>query len=90
MKHVKKLYIRAARKDDDEIIIRAASKPNHKSLSEQGLYGEGYPTIHFAIELEIPPELFDNAESVAARIKVGDEPVTVTAGILSPDNQYEK
>lgn len=74
-----KLYVRAAR-GRNGVKVAASTKSNNQPLVETRDYRDvALPTIRFAVEFEIPDELFDQAEEPVTKIKVDRQMVDVLA-----------
>ena len=58
------LYIRVAQYED-QLIIKASPHVNHEALTKrEGRQTYVCPTVNFAIEVDIPQEMFEQAEQV--------------------------
>ena len=79
-----KIYIQLARTERGHK-VRASMKPNHDVLSNEqsGAYYKPFPTISFAIDLNIPPDAFRQAERVIETLHLFPDQLT-TATQLNP------
>lgn len=76
-----KIYIKVA-KDGYKNKVSGSTKSSDEPLSKAGKYGQGktfLPTVGFAVDFDIPEELFSRAQTTIASINVG----TKEAKILS-------
>jgi len=72
-----KLYIRVA-KFEDQLIIKASPNVSNEALTKRvGRTTYTCPTVSFAIDVDIPDEMFEQAEKVIARVAVDSEEITV-------------
>lgn len=62
--------------------VMTGSKPSHHAVTDSS--GNPMPTVSFAMELDVPDELFSQAQKVVASIKVGAEDVTVPVALARP------
>lgn len=81
-----KIYLRVARGGKrSHCKVDASSRPNYKPLGLNNYKGEVfYPTVSFAINIEIPDELFRQAEQEIANIIVGSKKAVINTEILTP------
>ncbi len=54
-------------------------KPNHQPLHNNDYRKTYYPTIHFAINFDIPDDAFESASKVIAEINVLEEHLEINA-----------
>ena len=81
-----KIYIRISR-GNKSIKVSAANKPNYSPFVEKNYRGEKYyPTVAFAVDLDIPDELFKTAEKSIAEIVVGLKKANIAAEVAIPGN----
>ncbi len=66
--------------------VSGGNRPSLKPLTSQEGYGnESFlPTVSFAIDFEIPDELFDQQKRVIGEINVATKDVSITAPMLKP------
>ena len=77
-----KVYLRVASSNGKgKVAVRASSKPDYSPIEGVKMWkkshGTFYPTVAFAIELDIPDEAFKKAEQVVARLNLENEQVKV-------------
>jgi hypothetical protein len=62
--------------------VAATAKPNlHPLYDSQGVNSKPLPTVSFAVDLNIPDELFKQAEHVIAEIDVTGEKAKIAAQV---------
>lgn len=67
--------------------VSAASVPNNEPLNNGQLSyrnGEFYPTVAFAVNVDIPDEMFNQAARVIADLNVAMKEAQVTTEIILP------
>ncbi len=85
-----KVYLRVA-KGRRGYKFSATAKPNHEPLYIQGYNSRGrrknyLPTVHFALDLNIPRSAFEKASRVVAELSVPEEHLEVNAEISYPED----
>lgn len=79
-----KIFLRVAR-GVRGIKVEASNKPNYRPIMEKDFRGDKYfPTAAFAISLDIPDELFKQAEREIANIVVGLKKANIAAEVVVP------
>lgn len=74
---IAKLYIRVAQ-FEDQLIIKASPNVNNEALTKRvGRTNYICPTVSFAIEVDIPEEMFEQAEKVIARVAIDSEEIEI-------------
>ena len=77
-----KVYLRVAKTKRGKLRYTASTRPSNAPISEQ--YGDTFlPTISFALELDIPDELFKKAEQTIAKINLEAKDVNINAEIIA-------
>lgn len=80
-----KVYLRVAKTGTrNGFRVSASSKPNNEPMSSGTYSTVWYPTIAFAINLDLPDSLFEQAERVIADLVVGTERAEVLAVVPQP------
>ena len=71
--------------------VEASAKPNYKPLMQnQGSSHEApMPTAMFALDLDLPDEMFARAEQVLAEVSVNPADVEIAADVVTPDEPKE-
>jgi len=79
------IYLRVAKTGSrNGYKVSATAKPNNEPLNS-GSYGTvWYPTIAFAVAIDIPDELFNQAERVIAELNIGMKEAVVSSEIVLP------
>ena len=82
-----KIYLRVAQGSGrGGAKVDASSKPNYKPIFTKNYRGETFfPTVAFAVNFEIPDELFKSAERTIADVVVGLKKAGVAAEVAIPD-----
>jgi hypothetical protein len=62
--------------------VFASSKPQYDPVEGNG---EFYPTVYFAVDFDIPDDLFKQAENVVAKINVELKGAKVSGSMLVPE-----
>lgn len=63
--------------------VSATTRPNYDPIVTSGYDGRTLPTVAFAIELNIPDELFAQAEKVVASIDVSGDKVKIAGKVAT-------
>lgn len=87
-----KMYVRVA-KDGYKYKLEAGTKENVTPLHKGGGYNsskEYLPTVAFAVNLDMPDELFSKAAKVIAEINVAMKDVVVAAELPVPAKTKNK
>lgn len=62
------------------VAVKASTKPDYSPI-EGARYGSGrgtfYPTVAFALDIDVPDEAFKKAEQVVAKLNLTNEEVKV-------------
>jgi hypothetical protein len=71
--------------------VEASAKPNYKPLiSNLGSRNETpLPTAMFALDLDLPDEMFTRAEQVLAEVSVDPQQVEIAAEIATPEGDND-
>lgn len=64
--------------------VSAASTPNNEPLNSGSYNTTWFPTVMFAVNIDIPDELFEQAERVIAELNVGMEEAQISSEIVLP------
>jgi len=83
-----KTYLRVA-KTSRGYKVSAQTKPNHAPLYTDSYSKKYLPTVHFAINLDIPNEAFDKASKAIAEINVPEEHLEINAETEYPRKTEE-
>lgn len=75
-----RLYVRAALKSEDGIKISGASQPNYNVMTQNMT---PLPTVHFAIDIEIPDSAFERAERAIATIEIPEDALKAAVEIAA-------
>ena len=79
-----KIYLKIAR-GVRGVKVSASNKPSNAPFAEKSYRGDKYfPTVAFAIELDIPDELFKTAEKTIASVVVGLKQANIAAEVFVP------
>ncbi|MCP6719718.1 MAG: hypothetical protein KJI72_00110 [Patescibacteria group bacterium] len=82
-------YIRVGKSKRIDYKVSASPKPNYAPLeSLRGMRKEFQPTVAFAVDFDIPDELFEQAEKLIGEVKVSADQATIAADI-SKDTKIE-
>ncbi|WP_159059390.1 hypothetical protein [Rhodopseudomonas palustris] len=86
------MYIRVAKTSGRRgYKVSASTVPNVSPIAEMKLGSAvAYPTIAFAVEIDLPDELFTQAERVIASIKLTEKDAKIAAVIAAPKDINEK
>lgn len=80
-----KIYLRIGKTKKGVVKVAASNKPNYTPLANQSFSGKYnlviYPTVMFALVLDLPDDLFKQAEKVIGEIKIDKEKVTIATTI---------
>jgi hypothetical protein len=81
------VYMRVAKGVRGKPKVDARTTPNHKPLMASiGNWNEkALPTAAFALDLDIPDEIFHRAETVLAELELTEDDVRVAAEVADPD-----
>ena len=60
--------------------VAATAKPNHQPITD--MYGNAFPTVAFALDLNIPDGLFRQAERVIAEITVPEDIASIPVPVV--------
>lgn len=80
-------YIRVAQGGKKGFRVDASNTPNPQPLKIAGGYNrpdEFLPTVSFAVNFDIPEELFNQAETIIGEINIGLKQALVTNEITIP------
>lgn len=81
-----RIYLRVSRGGRKGIRVAASAEPQNEPLSSTGSYNkEFYPTVFFAVDFDLPDELFKVAERVVAEVNVGIKQAEVAGQIVLPE-----
>jgi len=74
-----KIYLRIAKTDKGRTSVAASVRPNYEPLmcAKPHNVKLALPTLSFAVEFEVPDELFKQAESVVATINLTKEKAVI-------------
>ncbi len=87
MKDMKvKVHLRVAKTETrNGYRVSASTKPNNEPLNS-GSYGTvWYPTVSFAVDLNLPDELFEQANRVIAELNVAMKDAKISSEIAVPE-----
>lgn len=73
-------YIRIAEKQNGEHVVHASQKPNHEPVKTYA--GQHLPTASFALDLDVPDEMFRRAEQVLAEIKIMEDGMDIATEVV--------
>lgn len=73
-------YLRVAKMPNGRHKIVANTRPQHAPVNDT--HGYPYPTVAFAVKLEIPDAAFRQAERVIAEINIPDDAWEVAAEVV--------
>lgn len=76
-------HLRVARTKAGAAQVAATVSPSHKPLSDPR--GRALPTAAFALDLDLPDEMFRRAEQVLAEVMVDPQDVEIAAEVVTPD-----
>lgn len=79
-----KVYLRVA-KTNRGFRFSAHNKPSNQPLNSGAYNTEWYPTISFALDLNIPDSLFAKASTAIAEINLNAKNAVINAEILTPE-----
>ncbi len=81
-----KIFLRVAKTETrNGYKVSASTKPNNEPLNS-GSYGTvWYPTVSFAVDINLPDELFDQASKVIAELNVAMKDAKITSEIAVPE-----
>lgn len=79
-----KIYLRIAKNKKSGIAVSATTRPSHEPLHAQTYGKAAFPTVAFAVEFDIPDELFKQAEEVVAKINLRKKNGVVCGKISAP------
>lgn len=81
-----RIYLRIAKKRTPGYKISASSKVNHEPLYNVGYGGQKdfLPTVAFAVDFEVPDELFNKAASVIGEINIQMKNAEVAHEVVVP------
>jgi len=76
-----KVYVRMA-ENQRGMRVESSTTPNYNPLSNS--YGETLPTAMFALNLEVPKELFRQAEKTLADVEIKAEDIQMLVSAANP------
>lgn len=65
--------------------VSASTTPNNEPLNSGSYNTEWFPTVAFAINVDLPDELFDKAATVIAELNISMKEAKVSGEILMPE-----
>ena len=82
-----KIYLRVAKSEGRKgFKVAASTEPNNAPITSQDYRGHTfYPTVAFAVEFNIPDELFDQASKVVAEINIALKQAKIAGEIVVPE-----
>ena len=79
-----KVYFRFGKNKKGTVTVKASTRLCHEAVkSGTGCYERVLPTISFAVNFDIPDELFEQAERVCANIELDAENTKIVAPLAS-------
>lgn len=78
-----RVYLRVARDKRGKARVVATAKPNHRPLesgSTRGPY-DFLPTVAFAMDLDVPDAMFEQASRVVAELTIADDQAVIAAEV---------
>jgi hypothetical protein len=79
------IYLRVAKTNSRKgYRVTAGITPNNEPLNSGSYNTEWYPTVAFAVNIEIPDELFNQASRIIAELNVAMKEAQVSTEILLP------
>lgn len=75
-----KAYIRVAKLRNGRSKVEASSRPNPEPLRDSN--GYAYPTVGFAVELNLPDKLFTRHEQVLAKLSIPEDQAEILADVV--------
>ena len=82
-----KIYLRIAKGGKGKPVVKASIKPDYSPLEGAKYWNKShwifYPTVSFALELDIPDEEFIKAEQVVAKLNIENDKITINDIIVS-------
>ena len=82
------IYVRVAKTGTRKgYKVDASSTPNHSPLHSGSYNTEYYPTVAFALSIDLPDSLFEQAEKVIAEINVNEKDAKIAAEIAVPEGK---
>lgn len=80
-----RIYLRIAKTGNRKgFKVSASSMPNNEPLNSGGYHTVWFPTVHFALDLETPDELFNQAETVIAALNVNMKEAQISTELVVP------
>lgn len=82
-----KIYLRVAKGGRNGYRAEASAVPNYDPIKKQSAYNSHYeflPTVAFAVEFDIPDEMFKQSERVIASVNVAMKDAKITGEMLVP------
>ena len=81
------IYLRVAKKTGSRkgYKVSASTVPDNQPLDNDNSYSrEWFPTVMFAVNVDLPDELFEQASRVIAELNVGMKAAVVSTEIVLP------
>ena len=80
------IYLRVAKTGSRKgYKVSASSLPNNEPLNSGSYNTTWFPTVMFAVNIDIPDELFNQAERVIAELNVSLKEARVSSEIVLPE-----
>lgn len=75
-------YLKFAKNNLGRVKVVASAKADSTPVNDS--YGKPLPTVYFAVDFNIPDELFEQASNVIASIDVQSQDVKIAGGVQRP------
>jgi hypothetical protein len=79
-----KVYLKIANGGRAGYKVHASTSPDYLPLSNSQYNPTFYPTVAFAVDFNIPDELFKSAERLVAQINIASKEAEIAGDILIP------
>ena len=76
------IYLKIAKGRKGRVLIKSSTKPDYspiETVKYGSKHGDSYPTVAFAINVDIPDESFRRAEKVVAELNLKEEEVKINS-----------
>jgi hypothetical protein len=81
-----KIYMRVAKTDGRTgYKVSASTRPNNEPINSGTYNTTWYPTVAFAVLIDLPDELFNQAERVIAELNASLKDATVSSEFVLPE-----
>ncbi len=82
-----KIYLRVAKLRGGKTKVEANIRPVNTPLHTTGYNQTFYPTVSFCVEVDIPDQLFNRAETVVARLNIKESQAGITGEVADLQEQ---